>query len=94
MPIGAGGYGDYFALVFEDDPADDSKMIFKAFVSGSIPVGIPALNKAVVRIVIGVNRWVFIVCASRVCHCTSENRFPYPQSKDCIDVTPVHLLLQ
>ena len=46
LPIGAGGYGDYFALVFEDDPADDSKMIFKAFVSGSIPTPIPVFEQS------------------------------------------------
>ena len=46
LPIGAGGYGDYFALVFEDDPADDDKMIFKAFVSGSIPDPIPIFEQS------------------------------------------------
>lgn len=48
LPVGGGGFGDYFAMVFEDDPDNDQQMILNAFIIGSKPTAdadIPVFEK-------------------------------------------------
>ena len=45
LPVSAGGGGNRYALIFEDDPLDTNNLIFKIIVQGTNNVSIPTLEQ-------------------------------------------------